>query len=96
MDALAGRPPMDVRGLRETLRKFQNSDVAARIRCPALVTDYENDRLATGQSKPLYDLLTCPKDLVTFTDDDGAGDHDAVQAPRHRNELLFDWLDDVM
>ncbi|WP_160159576.1 hypothetical protein [Streptomyces sp. 3213.3] len=41
-------------------------------------------------------LLTCPKDLVTFTTADGAGDHDAVQAPRHRNEVLFDWLDDVM
>lgn len=95
-DALAGLPPMDVWGLRETLRKFQNADVAARVRCPALVTDYENDQLVSGQSKPLYDLLTCPKDLVTFTTADGAGDHDAVQAPQHRNEVLFDWLDDVM
>ena len=86
---------MDVCGLRETLRKFQNADAAARGRCPAPVTDHENDQLVTGRSEPLYDLLACPKDLVTFATADGAGDHDAVQAPRHRNEVLFDWLDDV-
>ncbi|MEV0908996.1 hypothetical protein [Streptomyces hokutonensis] len=31
---------------------------------PASAPDY--DQLVTGQSKPLYDLLTCPKDLVFF------------------------------
>ncbi|MGH1554612.1 hypothetical protein ACRAWF_29890 [Streptomyces sp. L7] len=83
-------------GLRDTLRKFQNADVAARIRCPALVTDYENDQLVPGQEQAAVRPAHLPQGSVTFTTADGAGDHDAVQSPQHRNEVLFDWLDDVM
>ncbi|MEV7629796.1 hypothetical protein [Actinoplanes sp. NPDC089786] len=48
------------------------------------------------QTQRLLDVLDAPKKLVTFSTADGAGDHDAVQAPQHRNEVLFDWLDNVL
>jgi hypothetical protein len=46
-----------------------------------------------GGGKTLYDLLTCSKTLVTFTDAEGAALHDAPLASQRRNEVMFDWLE---
>lgn len=42
----------------------------------------------------MYDALTAWKDIVQFSMRDGAQIHDAPMAPQHRNEVVFDWLDD--
>jgi hypothetical protein len=47
-----------------------------------------------GQAQQVYDALTAWKDIVQFSMRDGAQIHDAPMAPQHRNEVVFDWLDD--
>lgn len=50
-------------------------DYAEGITCPTLVIDSENDQDFPGQPRELYDQLTCPKDFLLFTAEEGAGEH---------------------
>lgn len=70
--------------------------VAEQIRCPTLVTDPENEPFWPGQSKRLYEALTCPKDLVVFTAAEGADFHCEAKALGVRDQRVFDWLDGVL
>ena len=55
---------------------------AERIRCPTLVCDADGDLFFKGQPQQLFDHLTCPKTLITFKSDEGAGAHCEVGAAR--------------
>lgn len=66
----------------------------AAISCPMLVTDPENEQFWAGQSARLFEALTCPKTLVTFTAAEGADGHCEPVAAGIRGERLFDWLDE--
>lgn len=71
---------------------------AELIRCPTLVTSGDsdtNDPNAT-QALMLYDHLTCPKDLVIFSDEYEAGYHCQMGAFAQSFETKFDWLDEAM
>jgi hypothetical protein len=70
-----------------------DAETLGRIRCPMLVTDPENESFWPGHSQQLYDALTCPKELVSFTAAEGADLHCEVKAPTLRNQRVFDWLD---
>jgi hypothetical protein len=70
--------------------------VAEKISCPTLVTDPENEQFWPGQSKRLYEALTCSKDLVPFTAAEGADSHCEPKALGLRDQRIFDWLDEVL
>jgi len=66
----------------------------AAITCPMLVTDPEHEQFWPGQSARMYEALTCPKELVAFTEAEGADGHCEPAATGIRGERLFDWLDE--
>lgn len=66
------------------------------IQCPTLVCDSENEMDALrGQSKALFDHLTCPKTFMLFKASEGAGDHCQIGATLLSNQRVFDWLDET-
>ncbi|MFF4263847.1 alpha/beta hydrolase family protein [Streptomyces virginiae] len=70
--------------------------IAERIQCPTLVCDAEEDIFFQGQPEQLYEHLTCPKTLMLFTAEEGAGAHCHPGAMRLANARIYDWLDDTL
>ncbi|MEU8777307.1 alpha/beta fold hydrolase [Streptomyces sp. NPDC048606] len=70
--------------------------IAERIQCPTLVCDAEEDMFFQGQPEQLYDHLTCPKTLMLFTAEEGAGAHCHPGAMRLSIARVYDWLDDTL
>lgn len=69
--------------------------IAERIECPSLVCAGTEDGFFQGQPELLYEHLTCPRTLLRFTADQGAGAHCQVGAQRLAYARVFDWLDDL-
>lgn len=78
------------------VRNYTLADVAGRIRCPMLITDPEGEQFFPGQAQKVYDALQCPKQIVHFTRDQGAGEHCAVAAPGYRDFCIYNWLDEIL
>ncbi|MFJ8039613.1 alpha/beta fold hydrolase [Kitasatospora sp. NPDC096147] len=70
--------------------------VTERIQCPTLVCDAEEDMFFQGQPEQLYDHLTCPRTLMRFTTEEGAGAHCHPGAMRLTQARIYDWLDDTL
>jgi hypothetical protein len=70
--------------------------VAERIRCPTAVCDPEGEQFWPGQAKELYDKLTCPKALLSFSAAEGADRHCEPLGNVVRNQRIFDWLDGIL
>jgi len=70
--------------------------IAEQIRCPTLVCDADKDLFFQGQAQQLFDHLTCPKTLMTFTDAEGAGAHCEIGASRLAYARIYDWLDEAL
>ncbi|MEV6582716.1 alpha/beta fold hydrolase [Streptomyces sp. NPDC051582] len=70
--------------------------IAERIQCPTLVCDAEEDMFFQGQPEQLYEHLTCPKTLMLFTSEEGAGAHCHPGAMRLSIARIYDWLDDTL
>ncbi|MFJ9342224.1 alpha/beta hydrolase family protein [Streptomyces sp. NPDC101733] len=70
--------------------------IAEQIRCPTLVCDAEEDMFFKGQPEQLYDHLTCPKTLMVFTAEEGAGAHCHPGAMRLTQARIYDWLDTTL
>lgn len=70
--------------------------IAERISCPTLICEGENDASFAGQAQEVYDHLTCPKQLLRFTDEEGAGAHCQSGAQRLAFARIFDWLDETL
>ena len=82
--------------LRE-LQKWNLTDIAGQIQCPALITSPDDEQFWPGQSKELFDLITADgKELVDFTTAEGANWHCEPMAPQLRAQRVFDWLDKVL
>lgn len=79
----------------QAFAEFKLSTVAGDIRCPTLITQAESDPIAAYADK-LYTALRCPKTLIRFTDEEGAGDHCESMARSLYHQRSFDWLDDVL
>jgi pimeloyl-ACP methyl ester carboxylesterase len=94
--ARAGQMPTDFAALSTEMKRYDARNVAHRLEMPVLITSYEGDTFFAGQPEELFGLLRAPKEIVDFTAADGAQLHCAPMAPQHRNEVIFDWLDDVM
>ena len=71
-------------------------DTAARIGCPLLITDPENEQFWPGQSRRLAELVGDNATLMPFTADEGADGHCEPRAPALRAERVFDWLDEQL
>jgi dienelactone hydrolase len=70
--------------------------IAEAIACPTLVCDAEGDLFFKGQPQELYDHLTCPKTLMRFTEEEGAGAHCQAGAGRLAFARIYDWLDETL
>lgn len=68
--------------------------LASKIRCPVLLTEGEND--FAGQSQALFEALTCDKHLVRFPGAEGAGGHCGGMGATLLEEVVFNWLDQVL
>ena len=76
------------------LEAYDFTDAVPQIRATTVVMDGTGEQYGAGQSKRLYDLLTCPKHFMVFTEEEHAADHCQVGAPGLATERLFNWLDD--
>jgi alpha-beta hydrolase superfamily lysophospholipase len=74
---------------------YELSSVVDRIRCPTLLTRAENDPVANFAGR-LYDALGSPKELLHFTEAEGAGDHCEAMARSLFHQKSFDWLDETL
>ncbi|MEU9978910.1 alpha/beta fold hydrolase [Streptomyces sp. NPDC051014] len=70
--------------------------IAEQIQCPTLVCDAEEDMFFKGQPQQLFDHLNCPKTLMVFTADEGAGAHCHTGAVRLSTARIYDWLDTTL
>ena len=80
----------------QMMRPYTMRDIAAKITCPMLIVDSEEDKANPGQSKKLFEALISPKDFMLFTKEDGAEEHCQMGALLISNARILDWLDDIM
>jgi alpha-beta hydrolase superfamily lysophospholipase len=86
---------------REFMRKMLDynlrNGVAERITCPTLVCSAEGDLATKGQPEELFAHLTsAKKQLIHFTNSEGAGAHTEIGASRLALGRIFDWLDETI
>ncbi len=74
------------------LQRFTMIAQAARIACPTLILEAEND-FAGGGSETLFEALTCPKALIRLAASEGAEGHCGGLGQRVWTEAAYDWLD---
>lgn len=83
----------------ETLRQmraYTMAGIADRITCPTLVLDPENDQFFRGEPRQIFDALRCPKELITFSAAEGAGEHCQYGAGLLTEQRVFDRLDALL
>jgi alpha-beta hydrolase superfamily lysophospholipase len=79
----------------EALRAYSLVDRAQHITCPTFVCHAQGDDI--GDSAPqLAAALRCPRQLVTFTAAEGAGDHCEAGARALYHSRSFAWLDPIL
>jgi hypothetical protein len=76
--------------------KYNLTDVVGSIRTPMLITDPEDEQFWPGQSKQLFDMLSCERLLSKFTAAEGANFHCQPLARTLTEQRIFDWLDEVL
>lgn len=70
---------------------------AHRINATTLIIDSNNEMpIFQGQAQKIYDQLICPKTLMNFTSEEGAGFHCQIGALLLSMQRIFDWLDDAV
>jgi hypothetical protein len=73
------------------------TDVAKDIIMPILILDPEGEQFWPGESQQLYDMVgSDKKTLAKFTAAEGADLHCEPKAMGLRNQVVFDWLDEVL
>ena len=78
------------------MRAYTMEGLADRITCPTLVLDPENDQFFRGEPRRIFDALRCPKELITFTAAEGAGEHCQEGAGLLTEQRVFDRLDALL
>jgi len=82
--------------LLKAIEPYTMAGLADRITCPTLVLEAENDQFFAGQPQRIFDALTCPKELISFREDEGGGEHCHAGAGALWHQRTFDWLDTVL
>jgi hypothetical protein len=80
-------------GLYQAVAAYRLGGEEQQITTPLLITDPEHEQFWPGQSRELYDRLPGPRELVSFTADEGAGRHCEPMARSLRDTRIFDWLE---
>ncbi|MGW2649842.1 alpha/beta hydrolase family protein [Streptomyces sp. NPDC001393] len=94
-----GRWTFGVSGIDELVKateEYTMAGIADQITCPTLVLEAENDQFFKGQPQRLFDELTCQKELISFREDEGAGEHCHEGAMFLFHQRTFDWLDTLL
>ncbi len=86
----------DADELLKATEAYTMDGVADRITCPTLVLKAEADQFFAGQPERVFQALTCPKDLFTFREDEGGGEHCHEGAIALWHQRTFDWLDTTL
>ena len=86
----------NVEELEDAAKPYTIDGIADRITCPTLVLEAENDQFFANQPRRVYDALTCPKELISFREDEGGGEHCHAGAMALWHQRAFDWLDTVL
>ncbi len=76
------------------VRKYQVRDVAAQITAPLLILDPDNEQFFPGQPRQLYDLLPGEKQILEFTQAQGANFHCQPTGRHLTHTQMLDWLAD--
>lgn len=76
------------------LQAYDLTDHAAKIECETLIMDGTEESFQKGQAQQLYDLLTCPKELLILDGSTTAQLHCQNGASGAAAEFTFEWLDD--
>ncbi|MEV6227531.1 hypothetical protein AB0L88_06540 [Saccharopolyspora shandongensis] len=86
----------DLNELVKATEAYTMAGIADRITCATLVLEAENDQFFKGQPQRLLDELTCQKELISFREDEGAGEHCHGGALSLFHQRTFDWLDTAL
>jgi hypothetical protein len=92
--AFRGKPYgiTDLFDLFSEVRKYQVRDVAARIATPLLVLDPDDEQFFPGQPRQLYELLPGEKDIIAFSQAQGANFHCQPAGRQLTHTQMLDWL----
>lgn len=86
--------------LAQLMRYSLAGGIAEQIICPTLVCEAEADLFFADQTTTeafrLYDHISAPRTLISFTNAEGAGEHCQVGASRLLAGRIYDWLDDAI
>lgn len=77
-------------------KNYYLEELPEKIQCPTLIIDVENEIFFKGQAKHLYNTLTCNKDYIFFTSEEGAGSHCQEGAKLIANERIFSWIETIL
>jgi len=80
----------------ESKKMALDHDVIGRIDIPTLVMEADGDQFFRGQPEHVYQELTAPKTYVAFHEEDGAENHCQSGALAFKDEVVFNWLDDIL
>jgi Prolyl oligopeptidase family len=75
-----------------TVAGYHLGDEVRRISTPLLITESDGEELWPGQSRELYERLSSPNEIVTFTAHEGARGHCEPLGQSLREARIFDWL----
>jgi hypothetical protein len=76
------------------VRKYQVRDVAAQITTPLLILDPADEQFFPGQPRQLYDLLPGEKEIIAFSQAQGANFHCQPTGRQLTHTQMLDWLAD--
>ena len=80
----------------KTAEQYRLGDEVAQIKTPIMITQPEGEQFWPGQSQQLYDMLPGTKELVSFTNAEGAGLHCEPMGRSLLEQRIYDWLDDTL
>lgn len=80
--------------LLERMARFSLVGVAEKIRCPVFVGDAADDMFFKGQPQVMAEVLGERATVVTFTGEDGAGEHCHVGTSRYSSQVMYEWFEE--
>lgn len=81
----------------EKLVTYTMGDLTPRIKATSLVIASHGDHFYSFKAqKKTYDLMTCPKDLMIFTEQEHATTHCQMGALMVSDQRIYDWLDETL
>jgi hypothetical protein len=74
------------------VQQYQVRDVVGQITTPLLILDPDNEQFFPGQPRQLYDLLPGEKQIIGFTQAQGANFHCQPTGRQLTHTQMLDWL----